>query len=328
MARLTQAHLVATMRRRRREGQLPVVVRVPATSANLGPGFDSLGIALSLFDEVEARFVTRPGVVVQAFGEGAETVPADETNLVARTIREGLMAFDDTGELANRGLAVTCRNELPHGRGLGSSAAAIVAGLLAAANLAGVESEVTPAALIAMASHIEGHADNVAAAVLGGATISWLAAGPDDLGPVGCATRFEVSPEIVPVLVIPTVQTGTAKARAALPTQVPHVDAAYNAARSALLVHALRGDPRLLLEATSDRLHQEQRCGLYPDSLDLVHRLRERGIPAAISGAGPSVVAFAADGSGAELADLIADWVGGLAAVRALPITPVGAHAL
>lgn len=326
-------NLAAALRARRLAGQASVTVRVPATSANLGPAFDCMGLALSLYDEVEARFeprfdlgLGRDNVVVQAFGQGADSVPTDGTNLVARTIREGLSAFDESGKLAGRALRVTCRNELPHGRGLGSSAAAIVAGLLAAAHLAGVEQEVTPAALLAMASHIEGHPDNVAAAVLGGATISWLAHGPSDVGPVGRATRFEVLPDIVPVLMIPETTAGTEKARAALPATVTHRDAAFNAARSALLVHALSSQPSLLLEATDDRLHQQQRHEVYPQSLELVASLRDRGVPAAISGAGPSVIAFATDGSGADVVERVRGLVGPAPRVRAFSVSAVGAH--
>lgn len=303
-----------------------VHVRVPATSANLGPAFDSVGLALSRYDEVLAQLTGDSQLQVQVYGQGAASVPRDESNLVVRTIREGLAAFDESGELAGRGLRVACRNQVPHGRGMGSSAAAIVGGLLVAAHLAQVADQVGPDALLAMANHIEGHPDNVAAAVLGGATISWGVAGPSDVGVVGRGVRFAVRPEVVPVLVIPEQTAGTSKARAALPTSVPHADAAFNCARSALLVHALGSDPSLLLEATDDRLHQRQRASVYPESLQLVDSLRARGIPAAISGAGPSVIAFAVDGSGTELSARIAGWVGRRANVVALPVSSLGAH--
>jgi homoserine kinase len=321
--------LAAKLQAKLLAGQASVTVRVPATSANLGPAFDSLGMALSLYDEVEARFEPwgRDDVTVQAFGQGAGSVPTDGTNLVARTIREGLAALDPSGKLAARGLRVTCRNELPHGRGLGSSAAAIVAGLLAATHLAGMADEVTSEALLAMAARLEGHPDNVAAAVFGGATISWLVAGPGDVGSVARAARFEVDPRVVPVLMIPEVTAGTERARAALPALVPHADAAFNAGRSALLVHALSTDPKLLFEATDDRLHQQQRHGVYPESLELVQQLRRRGIPAAISGAGPSVIAFAIDGSGVDTVARMRDLSGPGSQVVALSVSAVGAHA-
>lgn len=300
-----------------------VVVEVPATSANLGPGFDSLGLALDLVDRIEARFVPGAGVAVEAVGEGAGAVPADETNLVARIVRTGLATFDESGDLVRRGLALRCTNAIPHGRGLGSSASAIVGGLLAAAHLAGIAGELTPAELVALASRLEGHPDNVAAAVLGGATIAWMADG--EIGPVGRAVRFEVLDSITPVLAIPAVEASTSRARGALPASVPHGDAAFNAARSALLVRALSADPALLLEATDDRLHQRQRRGVYPESLALVEALRSRGVPAAISGAGPSVIAFAAadpHGIREQVGDLAGpDW-----RVQLLPVARHGAR--
>ena len=302
----------------------PVAVEVPATSANLGPGFDSLGLALSLADRIEARFTEGTDVTVEVTGEGAGRIPTDGTNLVARIVRTGLATFDDSGELARRGLALRCTNAVPQSRGMGSSAAAIVGGLAVAAHLAGVAEEVSAAELLALATRLEGHPDNVAPAVLGSATIAWMQSG--ELGPVGRAVRIEVDPSIVPVLVIPTMQASTSQARGVLPAEVPHVDACFNVARSALLVHALSAEPRLLLEATDDRLHQQQRRAVYPASLDLVGALRERGIPAAISGAGPSVIAFAV-GDGAALADRITSLVGPGAGVRALAVSPDGVRA-
>jgi homoserine kinase len=269
----------------------PVVVEVPATSANLGPGFDSLGLALALTDRIEARFTDAPDVVVEVVGEGAGRVPTDAHNLVAHVVRTGLATFDESGELLRRGLALTCVNAIPHGRGLGSSAAAIVGGLAVAAHLAGVADSVSPAELVALATRLEGHPDNVAPGILGGATIAWMQSG--ELGEVGRATRFEVHPSITPVLAIPSAEASTKRARGALPHSVPHADAAFNVARSALLVRALSADPSLLMDATEDRLHQAQRRSVYPASMELVEALRADGIPAAISGAGPSVVAFA-----------------------------------
>lgn len=302
----------------------PVAVEVPATAANLGPGFDSLGLALSLVDRIEARFTGGSDVTVEVTGEGAGRVPADGSNLVARIVRTGLATFDESGELARRGLALRCTNAVPHSRGMGSSAAAIVGGLAVSAHLAGVAEELSPAELLALATRLEGHPDNVAPAVLGAATIAWMQSG--ELGPVGRAVRIEVDPSIVPVLVIPTLQASTSRARGVLPAEVPHADACFNVARSALLVHALSGEPRLLLEATDDRLHQQQRRAVYPASLDLVGALRERGIPAAISGAGPSVIAFAV-GDGDALADRITALVGPNAGVRALHVSVDGVRA-
>lgn len=307
-----------------RPAREPVAVEVPATSANLGPGFDSLGLALSLVDRIEARFTEGADVVVEVTGEGAGRVPADAANLVARIVRTGLATFDESGELARRGLALRCRNAVPHSRGMGSSAAAIVGGLAVSAHLAGVADDISPAELLALATRLEGHPDNVGPAVLGGATIAWMQSG--ELGPVGRAVRIDVDPSIVPVLVIPTMQASTSRARGVLPGEVPHADACFNVARSALLVHALSADPRLLLEATDDRLHQQQRRAVYPASLELVGALRERGIPAAISGAGPSVIAFAV-GDGEALAERITALVGPGAGVRALRVCAEGVHA-
>lgn len=306
-------------------GRTEVVVEVPATSANLGPGFDSMGLALALVDRISARFTDDDALRVEVAGEGAGRVPTDASNLVAHVVRTGLATFDESGDLARRGLHLRCDNAVPHSRGLGSSAAAIVSGLAVAAHLAGVADEVSPAELVALATRLEGHPDNVAPAVLGGATIAWLQDGA--AGPVGRAARFDVDPSIEPVLVIPTLQASTSKARGVLPAEVAHSDACFNVARSALLVHALTTDPSLLLEATDDRLHQQQRRAVYPASLELVGALRERGIPAAISGAGPAVIAFAV-GDGPALAERIAALVGPGAGVRALTVATEGVRAV
>lgn len=285
-----------------------VVVEVSATSANLGPGFDCLGLALGLTDVIEAWFTDDGLVTVEVLGEGAGRVPTDASNFVARVVHTGLATFDESGELAARGLFLRCRNEIPHSRGLGSSAAAIVGGLTIAAHLAGVADQVSPAQMVALGTRLEGHPDNVAPGVLGGATIAWMESG--EVGAVGRATRFEVHPDVAPIVVVPAVEASTAAARGALPTSVAHADAAFNAGRSALLVHALSSDPALLLAATEDRLHQQQRRAVYPASMQLVEALRSRGVAAAISGAGPTVIAFATDGEGAELAERIRELAG------------------
>ncbi len=300
-------------------------VEVPATSANLGPGFDALGLALDLSDRIVGRFTDGEEVVVEVVGEGAGVLPDDGRNLVATVVRTGLATFDPSGELAHRGLWLECSNDIPQGRGLGSSAAAIVGGLALAAQLAGVADQVSAAELVALASRLEGHPDNVAPSVLGGATIAWMAPGP--MGPVGRAVRFEVHPDVVPVLAIPAGQAATSTARGALPQSVSHADAAFNAGRAALLVHALSRDPRLLLEATDDRLHQEQRRAVYPASMDVVTDLRAHGIAAAISGAGPSVIALAGDGTSERVAARIADVVGDSMRIVRLGVAQVGVHA-
>lgn len=262
----------------------PVRVRVPATSANLGPGFDALGLALALYDDVVVR-VADEGLYVDVAGEGADTVPRTRRHLVVRALQAG---FDALGGQP-RGLEVVCANRIPHGRGLGSSAAAIVAGLTAARALVlGGEETLDDAALLGLAAELEGHPDNVAACLLGGLTLAWT---PDE-GPAR-AVGLPVSAALRPVVFVPTTTSSTAKARKLLPEKVPHADAARNAARAALLVHALAADPELLFTATEDRLHQQYRASGHPRTSGLVEALRVDGVPAVVSGAGPSVLAFA-----------------------------------
>jgi homoserine kinase len=259
-----------------------VHVRVPATSANLGPGFDALGLALALHDVVEAR-VAGTGVRVEVRGEGAGDLPTDATHLVVRAM---VAAFGALGE-DPPGVRVMCVNRIPQARGLGSSSAAIVAGLLAARGLAvdGAE-RLDDAAVLALATELEGHPDNVAPCLLGGLTIAWTDAG------TGRAVRLEPVAGLRPAVYVPATRGLTAEARAALPPQVPHADAAFNTGRAALLVHALTAEPALLLAATEDRLHQDYRAPGMPASADLVRRLRASGVPAVVSGAGPSVLAL------------------------------------
>jgi homoserine kinase len=261
-----------------------VRVRVPATSANLGPGFDSLGLALELYDEIEVRAV-RGGLSLDVVGEGADEVSgAGEKHLVVRALRA---AFDDLGR-DQPGLALRCVNRIPHGRGLGSSAAAIVAGVLAARALAAAGTG--PGEALSLANELEGHPDNVAPCLYGGLTIAWLDDG------MAKAIRLETLPGITPVAIIAPAPVSTEVARDLLPAHVPHADAARNAGRSALLVAALTARPDALLAATEDRLHQDYRAPAMPATHDLVRRLRAAGIPAVVSGAGPSVLAFPACG--------------------------------
>jgi homoserine kinase len=262
----------------------PVRVQVPATSANLGPGFDALGLALSLHDEVEARILPA-GVSIEITGEGADLADAGEEHLVLRAMRE---TFAVTGGQPP-GIGLRCLNRIPHGRGLGSSAAAIVAGILAAQALAGPDKKLSGPELLALASRIEGHPDNVAACLGGGLTIAWLS--PD--GPRMVA--LDPLPSLAPVLCIAPDPVRTSLVRGLLPDQVPHRDAAANAGHSALLIAALTqpGPGReVLLEATRDWLHQDYRASAMPATHDLVRGLREAGLPAVVSGAGPSVLAF------------------------------------
>jgi len=265
----------------------PVRVRVPATSANLGPGFDSIGLALAQYDDVVVR-VADEGLYVDVAGEGADKVPRTARHLVVRALRAG---FDALGGQP-RGLEVVCANRIPHARGLGSSAAAIVAGLVAARALVlGGEDDLEDVRLLALAADIEGHPDNVAACMLGGLTVAWA----DDAGQAR-AIRLEPASALRPVIFVPAATASTTRARKLLPEAVTHVDAARNAGRAALLVHALStpgADPGLLLAATEDWLHQQYRAPAMPRSVALMKTLRSAGVPAVVSGAGPTVLAFA-----------------------------------
>jgi homoserine kinase len=268
----------------------PVRVSVPATSANLGPGFDSLGLALSMRDELTAE-VTAGGLEVEVTGAGADDVALDESHLVVRSMRA---AFDLMGTQPS-GLRLSCTNAVPHARGLGSSSAAIVAGVVLARGLvAGGALLADDDALFRLAARIEGHPDNVAPAFYGGFTIS----GRDEDGEF-YSVGSPVDPRVEVVVFVPPTPVSTEVARGLLPAEVPHADAAADAGRTALLVAALAGQPEHLLRATRDYLHQQYRRPAMPDSLDLVDRLRADGVPALISGAGPTVLAFT-DAAGAD----------------------------
>jgi homoserine kinase len=259
-----------------------VTVRAPATSANLGPGFDALGLALDLYDEVTAQ-VTASGVTVAVSGEGAGELPTDAGHLVVRSM---ITAFEALGEVP-AGLSLRCHNRIPQARGLGSSSAAIVAGVvLARALVVDGTRRLDDEAALALAARLEGHPDNVAACLLGGFTIAWT-------GDSGArAVRLEPAGGVRPVLFVPSERSLTETTRAALPAAVPHADAALTAGRAALLVHALTARPDLLLAATEDLLHQGYRAAGMPATAELVSRLRDEGVPAVVSGAGPSVLAL------------------------------------
>lgn len=261
-----------------------VRLRVPATSANLGPGFDTFGLALGLCDLVEV-VVVDAGLEIAVEGEGARSVPRDGSHLLVQAMHR---AFEAMGARP-AGLRVRCTNAIPHGRGLGSSAAAVVAGILAARAVTVDGSTLLPdAAVLALASAMEGHPDNVAACLRGGFTIAWT-----DTSESPHALRLDVHPDVVPVVLVPEQALATQKARRLLPSSVSHRDAAANSARAALFVAALTRAPELLLDATEDRLHQEFRRSAMPDSLRLVDELRGQGVAAVVSGAGPAVLALA-----------------------------------
>lgn len=290
----------------------PVQVRVPATSANLGPGFDAFGLALGLHDHVVAR-VVEEGLQVDVAGEGAGEVATDERHLVVRAMRA---TFERLGGQP-RGLELVCANRIPHGRGLGSSAAAIVAGILAARALTlGGEQGLPDAAVLALASEIEGHPDNVAACLFGGVTIAWT----DDATGTQVA-RLDAHPDLRALALVPSVTSSTEAARGLLPAQVPHALAAANAARAGLLGLALTVRPDLLLAATHDRLHQDFRTSAMPDTLALVGALRAQGLAAVVSGAGPTVLVLgSADDPGRTEAVLAATREAAGFTAHALPV--------
>lgn len=269
-----------------------VTVRVPASSANLGPGFDCLGLALGLYDEVTVT-VGEPGVRVHVQGEGAGQVPTDATHLVVRAVVSGLQAAGVLSDGAPvPGLDVYCHNTIEHSRGLGSSASAAVCGVAAGLALAGAPLD--PGVLVQRSSEYEGHPDNAAASVLGGAVIAWTEM--TSAGALFRAERLDVHPEVHPVIMVPQLESSTEVTRGMLPARVPHADAAFNAGRSALAVLALSSRPELLLAATEDRLHQDHRAPAMPETAALVARLRRAGVAAVVSGAGPSVLALTVGG--------------------------------
>ena len=295
---------------------VPVTVRVPATSANLGPGFDALGLALTLHDVIEARII--PGrVAIEVSGAGEDTAAAGEDHLIIRAMRA---AFDAAGGQPP-GIGLRCANAIPHGYGLGSSAGAIVAGLLAARALSADGAGLTDADVLRLATRLEGHPDNVAACLAGGLTIAWTS----DSG--ARAARLDLVAGLTPVLCVPGIPLSTTRARGLLPPTVPHADAAANAARAALLVAGLTADPALLMAGTEDFLHQPYRARAMPATADLIGRLRAAGIPAVVSGAGPAVLALAVAGThpGPEAVQKIAGGTGDAWRVQSLDVDTDGA---
>ncbi len=262
------------------EGPSAVHVKVPATSANLGPGFDTLGLALSVYDELDVRVRAEPGAFVEVHGVGEGEVPTDDGNLVVRAISH---VYASVG-VPRPGLHLVAENAIPHGRGLGSSGAAIVAGVMAAKGLLEGTVALDADALLRLATELEGHPDNVAPALFGGLTIAWVE--PD--GP-----RFKkliVHRGVSPLVLVPEHTMSTQLARSLQPASVPHEDAIFNVSRSALLIAALIQSPELLHAATEDKLHQSYRASAMPETDRLIGLLRARGLAAVVSGAGPSIL--------------------------------------
>lgn len=274
-----------------------ISVRVPATTANLGSGFDCVGMAFDWYDELTVEVLDEPGLDVTVTGEGAHQVPTDERHLVVRSLRTGLAAFGGQAP----GLRLTCHNAIPHSRGLGSSAAAIVAGLTLAWGIAHPGEPVDRAAITRLAHEAEGHPDNAGAAVWGGAILAWAREGRVSLVQLPLPDDFRA------VAFVPQLESKTDDARAVLPATVTRDDAVNQAIAAAVLPLALTKRPDLLFDATRDLLHQQYRAPMMPASHDLMVRLRDAGIPAAISGAGPTVLAVGLDDQLAHLDEVPAD---------------------
>ena len=262
-----------------------VTVRVPATTANLGPGFDTLGLALSLYDELTVTVRDAPGATVEVIGVGAGEVPTDASNLVVTAIAYTFAAYSQMLP----GLDLVAHNTIPHGRGLGSSGAAIVSGIMAAKGLLEGIVDIDSSALLALATALEGHPDNVAPALFGGLTIAWTT----DAGPQH--KKLIVHRGVSPLIAVPDSTMSTELARSLRPASVPHEDAIFNVSRSALLIAALIQSPELLLAATEDRLHQSYRAAAMPETESLILELRSHGLPAVVSGAGPSILVLCSD---------------------------------
>jgi homoserine kinase len=281
------------------------LVRVPATSANLGPGYDVLAAALSMHLELEVSEEGEFGV--DAGGAG---VPEDRSNLCVRAF-ERLHPADD--------LRFEIRSEIPVASGLGSSAAAIVAGLMAAEHL--YELALDHEALLAHAAELEGHPDNVAAALHGGFVIC------SRNGDVPRATRFDPPEGVEAVIVVPDDQVPTEEARRAIPEEIPLADAVANVAAASLLVLGVQlSDLTLIERGLTDRVHQPRRAHLYPRSIELVEQARAIGaIGATISGAGPSVLVWTFWQNTGKVVDALRERTEGWAEVHRAPFSPLGA---
>lgn len=257
-----------------------VKVHVPATSANLGPGFDTMGIALSVNDELVAEVTDTPGLDITVEGVGAGDIPLDDSHLIYRSMKH---VYDRVGQPVP-GLKLHATNRIPHSRGMGSSGSAIVAGVVAAAGLLKDTVDFTADDLLNFATELEGHPDNVAPALFGGLTIAWT----NGEGPH--SKKLSVHRGVSPLVLVPEFTMSTELARSLQPEQVPYEDAVFNVSRSALLVAALTQSPELLLEATEDRLHQNYRGVAMPRTTELIELLRNEGHAAVVSGAGPSIL--------------------------------------
>lgn len=276
----------------------PITVRVPATTANLGPGFDCLGMALDLWNTATFREARR-SFTVRVSGEGADSLPQGRRNLVARGL---LRLFKAAAAPLPHGLEIVCENGIPLGSGLGSSSAAILCGMLGANALLG--GPFSDRQVLELATEMEGHPDNVAPALKGGLVISMrrdpAAVQDDSAAPIGAANRDTLITRSIPipalevVVTVPDFKFPTRQARAVLPPRVLLKDAVFNLSRTALIVEALRnGELDLLSQVMDDRLHQSRRIRLIPGSEAALASARRFGAAAAVlSGAGPGLLAF------------------------------------
>lgn len=301
---------------------ITATIRVPATSANLGPGFDCAGVAVGLYDELHVR-TTEAGFSAHVEGEGHNYLPTDARHLIITQIRARLEKLG----WHLPGLELTAINRIPHSRGLGSSAAAHIAAALAVKAFLPPDCDITSHDLLQWASEAEGHPDNVAPAVYGGLTLSWSQ--PAETGEVYRSLQLATHPELTPVVAIPAKPLSTAAARGLLPNTVPHGEAVANASRAALLAPAMTTHPELLFAATEDWLHQQYRAPSMPETLRYMAQLRAEGHAAVVSGAGPTLCVFAA---GTAEADVVVDKLQQRAAksaqhwdVRILPVATQGA---
>ncbi|WP_188396623.1 homoserine kinase [Sporomusa sp. GT1] len=271
-----------------------VKIRVPGTTANCGPGFDAVGIACTIYNELELTLSPQAGISLEVAGEGAGAIPADGSNVAIKAVQ---MVLNKTGR-HYPGIALKMVNNIPLARGLGSSAAAIVGGLVAANEITGCQ--LSKQEILDMATSIEGHPDNVAPAIFGGITVSIMDSGSAKY------LRFLPPKDFTMVAVIPEFNLSTKAARRVLPESVPFADAVFNVSRSALLVGALcTGEFKLLLHALEDRLHQPYREKLIPGMAQVLTAARQAGaLGAALSGAGPCLLAFT-DGDSDEVGQVM-----------------------
>lgn len=289
-----------------------VHVRVPATSANLGPGFDTLGLALAQYDELDIAPLEPGEYDIQVEGVGAAQVPVDDSHLVVKALH---YALEQLG-YEKPGFRIRATNTIPHGRGLGSSGAAIVAGIVGAAGLIADQQDVSNDRMLRLATDLEGHPDNVAPCLFGGLTIAWI-----DSSGEPRSKQLLVNRGVSVVVLVPEETLSTSVARALQPSQVPHADAIFNLSRAALLIAAMVQSPELLFESTEDRLHQNYRAEAMPKTKALIDELRAEGFAAVVSGAGPSVLVMSADPAArlraAEIAEARTDttWTAILTAV-------------